>query len=346
MLKLKRIESDETNRILSPAFCLRLAFACCLCLATATIMQILPASAQSVNRLMRPQSSAYSGSATLNSVRLRTPEPPPSSGLNLDNRLIDSFKSPPPAEPRTASADTSAGRGLWAAPTIAQLKRISDHDVVVCIDKSGSMSTPDCPGDVPMMLQQMLFGGRFGGLIPRWDWCQRQTMHFASQMARIPGSKIKLVLFDSHVNQFDDVTLSALPDIFSRFRPGGSTNTTGAIKAAINDYFERKREYGHVKPLLIVCITDGAPDNPRSLKDLLINTTLKMESPSEISVVFLQVGDDHEGNRLLPELAFGLTAEGAQQNIVTYRDFPYLLRSGLLNSLIEVVNSQPSVSYR
>lgn len=329
------------------------------------------AEAQSVNRLTRPGgllgpgassfsdtygNSNYSSSPSFNSVRLARPlaenaSPRPGS-LNLDTSVINSFRSntfyqsarnvPPP----TPTFQAGAGSGLWAAPTIAQLKRISDHDVVIAVDKSGSMSEMDCPGDVPGFLQQMFFGGQFNGMVPRWEWCRRQTMHFAEQMARVPGSKMKLVLFDSHVEEFDNVSLNTIAEIFNRYQPHGGTNTTGTLKGPINDYFQRKKMYGRVRPLLIVCITDGAPSSPRSLKDLLVNATAKMESPGEITVVFLQVGNDPEGNRLLPELAYGLNSEGAQFNIVSYRDFGNLLHTGLLNAIVETVSTQAPLVYR
>lgn len=290
--------------------------------------------------------SSVSRGVTVLSIPARPPE-----RLKLGRGIVGSFTNPyvarPPLRQNVSEDDliNPPERGLaqiFANPTVSEIRRVGSRDVVIVIDKSRSMEEMDCPGGAPNVLNRFLFagpGGRDFGAITRWEWCRRQTLHVASQLAAVPGSRIKLVLFDDRVEQFDHVSLQAVGDIFNRFRPSGGTNATKALKTVLNDYFESKRSYGAARPLSVVCITDGAPSSPRSLKDLLIETSIKMQSPGEIAISFLQIGDDREGNRLLPELDFGLVGEGAQFDIVSCRSFNSLSRVGLMRALLDTART-------
>lgn len=269
--------------------------------------------------------------------------------LQIGKALVGSFASTvaPGAIKQTApipyngfaqSSPLSGATAMFSVPTTAQLKRISSRDVVIIIDKSRSMSEADCPsGNMPPMLNRFLMGGPMNGAggITRWEWCRRQTMHVASQLSRMPGSNLKLVLFDDRVTEFDNVSIESVSDIFTRYKPSGGTNATKALKTAVQEYFERQRDFGRTRPLSVVVITDGAPSSPRSLKDLLIETSMKLNSPAEMQISFLQIGSDDQGNQLLPELDLGLVPEGAKFDIVSSRNFGSVSRTGLMTALLD-----------
>jgi len=266
--------------------------------------------------------------------------------LGLGRALIGAFSQSPPVRvpqqnPFNGFIQDSAMRGssaVFSVPTVSELKRIGSRDVVIIIDKSRSMSEADCPVDnVPAML-----GGFFGrgpamanGPITRWEWCRRQTMHVASQLARVPGSSLKLVLFDDRVTEFENVSINSIADIFNRYSPSGGTNATKALKTSIQEYFDKQRNGVLARPLSIVCITDGAPSSPRSLKDLLVDTSIKMNNPNEIAISFLQIGSDSQGNQLLPDLDHGLVSDGARFDIVSCRSFGSVARSGLMRAVLD-----------
>lgn len=270
--------------------------------------------------------------------------------LELGRALVGSFAAQPrqivpPQQPMqrlfNGNVQESLMRGstaVFSVPTASELRRIGSRDVVIVIDKSRSMNEADCADDnLPPTLNRFFMRGSGiagGGALTRWEWCRRQTMHIASQLARIPGSNLKLVLFDDRVTEFDNVSMESLSDIFNRYKPSGGTNATKALKTTIQDYFE-KQKFSRTRPLSIVCITDGAPSSPRSLKDLLIDTTIKMNHPGEIAISFLQIGRDYQGNQLLPELDLGLVPEGARYDIVSVRSFNSLQRTGLMPALLD-----------
>lgn len=276
------------------------------------------------------------------------PPPPPSQPLfgkadavNLGKALLNGFVpvrqtafASPPNRNTYAPLQGSAS-GSYAVASIDELKRISNRDVVIIIDKSGSMSEADCPSDnMPATMTRMFFGMPGNGSITRWEWCQRQTFHVASQLQRV-NNNIKLVLFDSRVSEFNNVSMNSISDIFNQYRPGGGTNATKALKTVVQEYFDRKKQFANVKPLSIVFITDGAPASPTSLKDLIVETSLKMNNPNEISLSFLQIGNDDDGARLLPELDYNMVNEGARFDFVSCRPFASVARTGLLRALLD-----------
>lgn len=273
----------------------------------------------------------------------------PPGMMQLGRALVGSFATgtaprpmpqvvPPSSNRFSPNSLMSGATAMFSVPTNAQLQRISARDVVIIIDKSRSMSEADCPsGNMPPMLNRFFMSGPMGdvGGITRWEWCRRQTMHVASQLSRMPGSNLKLVLFDDRVTEFDNVSIESVSDIFNRYKPSGGTNATKALKTAIQEYFDRQRDLGRTRPLSVVVITDGAPSSPRSLKDLLIETSMKLNNPNEMQVSFLQIGSDSQGNQLLPELDLGLVPEGAKFDIVSSRSFNSVSRTGLMTALLD-----------
>ncbi len=269
-----------------------------------------------------------------------------SAALNIGKAVLSGFAASVPLRQATVQQASipmvpirqGAASGAFAVASVAELKRLSNRDVVIIVDKSRSMSEADCPSDnVPAVMSRLFFGPPAGnsGVITRWEWCQRQTMHVASQLQRLAGSRMKLVLFDDRVSEFDNVSLTSLPEIFTRFKPSGGTNATKALKTVFQEYFQRKQLGGNVRPLSVVFITDGAPSSPTSLKDLIIETSLKLNHPSEIALSFLQIGNDDDGDRLLPELDYNMVNEGARFDFVSSRNFASVSRTGLMRALLD-----------
>jgi hypothetical protein len=293
-----------------------------------------PSDFQSQQFVVRPSAS----------VPIQPPSQPlfgKADALNLGKALLNGFVpvrqtafSAPPV--RNTPPLQGSASGSFAVASIEELKRISNRDVVIIIDKSGSMSSADCPSDnMPAAMTRMFFGVPGGGALTRWEWCQRQTVHVASQLQRIPGNRIKLVLFDSRVTEFNNVSINSISDIFNQYRPGGGTNATKALKTVFEEYFNRKKQFGNVKPMSVVFITDGAPSSPTSLKDLIVETSLKMNNPNEIALSFLQIGNDDDGDRLLPELDYDMVNEGARFDFISSRPFASVSRTGLLRALLD-----------
>lgn len=297
--------------------------------------------ARTVVRTRTAPQSLLDGEASEIFRMSKAPPPPVRQELML--------REPPPRVVPSIPVVPVSARRL----THHELTRLSQRDVVIVIDKSGSMNTRDCPADSASLgrVLPLLFGGPRAisggsGLISRWEWLKNQALDLASQTSRVPSQQLSIVLFDSRDRVFPGASLRSIPAIFENNRPSGGTNVVGAMKRQIRDYFAR-RDAGGAKPLLLAVITDGAPDSPSSLRDLIEETTHKMQSPNEIVITFLQIGNDRDGHSLLKELDHGVRMRAASYDIVQTRSFHDLLREGLASSLVGAIgNSQQAFRAR
>ncbi len=171
----------------------------------------------------------------------------------------------------------------------------------------------------------------------RWRWCQQQTAQMAASTQKVLPQGFTVLLFDSGYGLFTHVNTSTLANIFATHGPGGSTNLTLPLNQVFSDYFERKKlSRTKIKPLLVGIITDGCPDDPRTVKRLLIDLTHSLSDPNEITIVFFLIGShDSEGERFARDLSQNLVAAGAAFNIVKSVPFSQVKTAGLASSLAD-----------
>jgi len=96
--------------------------------------------------------------------------------------------------------------------------------------------------------------------------------------------------------------------IFWGVQPQGSTNLASVLKAALNDHFKT----GNDETILI--ITDGKPDSEKHVKDVIVEATHKITRLGELSISFIQIGNDRGATEFLEELDDDL--KGAKMDIV------------------------------
>lgn len=87
----------------------------------------------------------------------------------------------PNAMPLEQPAGSQGRASFMATLNRRDLAVLGSHDIVIMVDKSGSMDTPDCPGFAPgLPLLGMVFGQNGlggGGGITRWDWCREKALN-------------------------------------------------------------------------------------------------------------------------------------------------------------------------
>lgn len=230
-------------------------------------------------------------------------------------------------------------RVLNAGISDADWPRLSSHDVVLIIDKSYSMAKTDClPVPADTQVDSSYFQDQSTAPVSRWQWCHDQTRDLTEKTQGSMPAGITIVLFSGDCEVFNNVNASTIETIFSNYTPKGATNTTAALKSQLDQYFERRGRLGpDTKPLLIAVITDGCPDEPFKLRRAIIDATLHMTKTDEISITFLQVGDDSGGSRLLKELDSSLVAQKAKFDIVDVTPFAEMRRIGLAHALLNEV---------
>jgi hypothetical protein len=209
----------------------------------------------------------------------------------------------------------------------SDLETIQQHDIVLCIDKSSSMSTMDCPSMVHR-----------GYTVSRWQWCGEQTLDLADQASAVLPEGMSVVLFSWVATPFPHVDAKQIPMIFMGNRPDGITNAGMALKIVLEDYFNRKQANPtKVRPMIVAIITDGLPTNPFDVKDAIFRATEMMKSPDEIHFTFLQIGRDPEGIEFIRTLDRDLLGHGAKYDVVSGKTFDQLQRTGLAKAIVEAV---------
>jgi hypothetical protein len=224
-------------------------------------------------------------------------------------------------------------------PAPVDLWLLSSYDLTVIIDKSRSMSASDCQNSIDQASDQEESFTQ--SPISRWQWCQQQTRLLTKTTQDILPNGFKIVLFSKDVVEYNNVNSNALSEIFSSNVPAGPTHAERALQSQLNQYFLRKSSLGDkTKPLLIVFITDGCPDDPVAFERSVIQATQSMDRPDEISILMLQVGNDAKAAKLAKRLTNadgGSTNDKAKFTIVTTKSFDELKTNGLTRTLAETI---------
>ncbi len=254
-------------------------------------------------------------------------------------------QAPLNSQARSDRLNTGAETGNSLSPrslTQVELKRLADHEVVLLIDRSGSMSSMDCPtgnfGNTGRGL------GMLTGLLgvpllstSRWNWCLQQTSEMARQTQSIYEKGITVVLFSSGYMAFPNVTMDRLPQIFSQNYPSGGTNLAEPLAVQIGEYFRRRAyAHGNLKPLMIGIIPDGCPNNRAAVVEALVEATHLMRDPQELTIIFFMIGGmDLMGERFVGDLSVNLLAKGAVYPIVKQVSFSELQQIGLAKAIAQ-----------
>jgi hypothetical protein len=199
------------------------------------------------------------------------------------------------------------------------MKLLACYDVILFIDRSGSMNTTDCPQN-----------------LSRWQWCQQQATGLVQSMKPYIKGGITIVTFNGGFDTYDRVNLDTISAVFENVQPRGSTDLVDPLKFEFDKYFGAPQ----TKPLLIAVITDGLPTRPSSdpalLRDTLIDCTNRMKDPREVIVTFLQIGD-FGGQRVVVDLDENLVSEGARYDIVNTKTFEELKDIGLPRAMVDAI---------
>ncbi len=83
--------------------------------------------------------------------------------------------------------------------TSSELAVLSKYDLVIVLDKSGSMDERDCPGGMS-----------------RWDWCRDQMMSLTAQISSVLKSGITVALYSSDYDIFRNVDLGYVTRILAK----------------------------------------------------------------------------------------------------------------------------------
>jgi Mg-chelatase subunit ChlD len=165
-------------------------------------------------------------------------------------------------------------------------------DFIFLLDVSGSMSATDTPNGQS-----------------RYDFAKEKAQAFCREAAKIDTDGISIYRFGHQIKKFSDITPDKIDEAFAGGPNEMSTDTAGAIRAAWEEHLERKNEQ-----TFVLIVTDGAPNDQKAVKDLIIDITNKVKDEREFNIAFLQVGNDASVAAFLTELDDNL--KGAKYDIV------------------------------
>lgn len=172
------------------------------------------------------------------------------------------------------------------------MSNLNNFDYTVLIDASGSMNNIDA-----------------GHTKTRYERAKESVIGLVGELAAVDEDGIDLITFGGEVIQHvaGVKTTEVVNTAFSR-RVAGGTPTAEALTKA----FEVAGKSD--KPDFIVVFTDGEPNNRQAVKDVITKQANSQASDGDLTVLFVQIGDDAGAGAFLAELDDGLT--GAKFDIV------------------------------
>lgn len=199
------------------------------------------------------------------------------------------------------------------------LEELAKYDFVVMIDKSGSMTSTDCPGGKS-----------------RWQFAQEYAESIARECAKFDSDGIDVVLFAGTPKLIGGTTPEKVAQIFKENSPAGSTDTAAALQLVFDEY-NRKKAVGTAKPVIIVCITDGEPTDQKAVDNAIIAQTKKMTEDGEMGIQFVQIGKDAGARAFLKHLDDDLQAAGAVYDIVDTKNDAEMEEISITDLLVQAI---------
>ena len=164
-------------------------------------------------------------------------------------------------------------------------QNITNFDYTILIDASGSMANTD------------------GKAATRFERAKESVIGLVSELGAVDEDGIDVITFggESIIHTGGVKTPADVQSAFNR-RVAGSTPTAEALGLAFK--IAGKSD----KPDFVVVITDGEPNNRQAVKDVLIKQANSQNADGDLTVLFIQIGDDASAANFLAELD-GLNAK-------------------------------------
>ena len=172
------------------------------------------------------------------------------------------------------------------------MTQITNFDYVFLIDASGSMANVD-PGQK----------------VTRFERAKESVIGLVSELGAVDEDGIDVITFggESIIHTAGVKTPADVQSAFNR-RVAGGTPTAEALAKA----FEIAGKSD--KPDFVVVITDGEPNNRQAVKDVIIKQANSQNADGDLTVLFIQIGDDAAAGQFLTQLDDDLV--GAKFDIV------------------------------
>ena len=181
------------------------------------------------------------------------------------------------------------------AETPSELKILKKESLarqyVLVQDMSGSMQTPD------------------GLMSTRWTSAKKAVTQIIDKVFEYDiDNSIPVYLFDDQVIFVGECTdVKQVKQIFTEFKPRGTTGLSKALETALEAYAGTKRvNFETVPGTTVIVILDGGADNPGAVKSVIQKYADPknnfVHNHEQLAITFLQIGDDHGATEFLRDL--------------------------------------------
>lgn len=166
---------------------------------------------------------------------------------------------------------------------------------------------PECDDDRPQYLDEYLRkydssflvddSGSMAG--PRWDEARKALIDISNEALQYDADGISLQFLNSQKRENTIRGQNMVLGIFDTVTASGSTPTGARLDAILAEYVSKLDNaigtplYGQIKPLDLICLTDGEPtDAPLPiLEKWAAHLDAKKHHPNIVGVQFVQIGN-------------------------------------------------------
>lgn len=197
------------------------------------------------------------------------------------------------------------------------MSKLDNRDIFILIDKSGSMSAAGAHSKT------------------RWQEAQEATLAIARKAEEFDKDGITVIPFANTLKVYDGVTADKVEQVFQENEPNGGTDTASALKTVFDRYTANP-----AKPILIVVVTDGEPNDREAVKSAIRNFAEGLSDNGEgdtddAGILFLQVGNDPQARSFLVDLDDNLGAKFDIVDTKTMDEAENMLLGDLLLQALE-----------
>ena len=140
----------------------------------------------------------------------------------------------------------------------------------------------------------------------RWKDAQEAVATLAPYICQFDPDGIDVILFDHAVEKFSGIRApEQVQALFEKHKPRGSTNLALALHSAFKGHFGSERA-----ATTVLVITDGEPDSRSEVERIIVRAANSAESKDELSISFIQIGEDKQATKFLQYLDDDLSIEG------------------------------------
>ncbi len=176
------------------------------------------------------------------------------------------------------------------------MKALSNFDFTIVIDRSGSM------GYAYKVANRS-----------RYDFLKESIVSFSNKLSKLDKDGFDMYIFSSKFQRFEGInSTEKVLELFESKDPNGSTDLTSVLE----DFFKHFNATKSEKPHMCVVFTDGEPDDKNSVAKSIVAQTKKLSSDEQLTLLFIQIGNDASATKFLKGLDDELTKHGAKFDIV------------------------------